>query len=124
MCLAAAHPNLGSPKFLWFVQNLIGLTDDQTQDMILIQHLYMTRRASLDKQRKAIVERMGAHEQQGFHPADGLVALSVLAEQAQDVTAQDFQAYCTVLSALYQGVMRIQYGSIPHRATFVLMQLV
>lgn len=73
----------------------------------------MTRRASLDKQRKAIVEQMSEHERQGLHPSDSFVALSVLAEQARNITAQDFQGYCAVISGLYKGVSKLhQHQSI------------
>ena len=66
----------------------------------------MARRASLDKQRKAIVEQIGELEQQGLHPSDSFVALSVLTEQAHNITAKDFQAYCAVISGLYKGVSK------------------
>ena len=68
--------------------------------------MYLTRRTSLDKQRKAIIEQMGEHERQGLHPSDSFVALSVLTEQAHNITAQDFQAYCAVISGLYKGVSK------------------
>lgn len=64
----------------------------------------MTKRASLDEQRKAVVEEMGRIERQCLHPSDSLIALSALAEQIRDISAQDFQAYCAVISGLYQGV--------------------
>lgn len=67
----------------------------------------MTKRASLDKQRKAVVSQMGEYEQQGLHPSDSFVALSLLAEKVQDITAKDFKVYCAVVSGLYQGVRPI-----------------
>ena len=97
------------------LQNLIGLTNEQTHDMVSIRRLYMTKRASLDKQRKAVVRQMGESEQQGCHPSDSFVALSLLAEQAKDITAKDFKVYCTVVSGLYQGVRPAQLAHAAHR---------
>lgn len=73
----------------------------------------MTKRASLDKQRKAVVKEMGEFEQQGLHPSESLVALSDLAEQVRDITAQDFQAYCAVISGFYQGVTNVHTILLP-----------
>ena len=99
-----ANEGRSSKVFVTSLQNLISLTDDQTQDIITIRRVYMTKRASLDEQRKAVVEEMGRYEQQCLHPADTVVALSALAEQIRDISAQDFKAYCAVISGFYQGV--------------------
>ena len=87
-----------------FAQGLIGLTEEQAQDLMFIRRLYRTKRRQLETQRKAIVSQMADVELQDVHPSDSFVSLSVLASRVQHTTTQLWRVYYQVLQATYRGV--------------------
>ncbi len=83
------------------VQGLLDLSDVQLEDLMLLRHLFLTRRHMLKMKRLA---QMASTDERTSHPIDNVSQTSDLASQLRDNAVEDHDALCIVTRALYCGV--------------------
>jgi len=101
-------PSLLNPSFaeseLW-MQMVLNLSQAQVQDLLFLRRLNLTRRCTLSTERKVLLHQMAASEAEALdNRSDNLQAVSLMAAQLQQNTAEDRQVYYKLAKALYRGV--------------------
>ena len=85
-------------------QNLLGLTEDQVQDLMLMRQLYLTKRGLLVMERKALVDQMASGDGGMPHPSDNITRMADLATCLKENAAEDHHVHRKVARAAFRGV--------------------
>lgn len=84
---------------------LLGLSDSQVQDCMLLRQLYHTKRALLSMERRELLNQMTHVERQLPHPCEHVVVLTDLSTCLKDNSAESHLVHYRLARALYRGVL-------------------
>lgn len=97
------------PEFYISLLGLLGLSDDQLQDMMLLRQLYITRRHILAVHRK---ELMAGTQEQTPHPIESVTRMSDLANQLKENAWEDHHLLYNMSRAFFCGVLTMKQAGI------------
>ncbi len=86
------------------MQRLMGISEEQMQDVMLLRRVYVARRGLHAMERRALVSQAPISHHQIPLPSDNLTQLSDLATQLKKNAADDYRVYHRVACALRRGV--------------------
>ena len=86
------------------VQILLGVSESQIQDCMLLRQLYHTKRALLSMERRELLNQMTHVEHQLPHPCEHVVVLTDLSTCLKDNSAESHLVHYRVARAFYRGV--------------------
>lgn len=85
------------------LQDLLGLSEKQVCDILLLRKLYLNKRGLLAAQRDAVADEMKASSKSLPNP-DNLAKLSDMSARLQKIAAEDYGAYVKIACAFRRGV--------------------
>lgn len=85
------------------LQDLLGLSEQQIQDILLLRRLYLTKRGHLAARRDAVTDELAASKTSLPNP-DSLAKLSKLSADLQQIAAEDYEAHIRICCAFRRGV--------------------
>lgn len=100
--LANTH-KLGA-AFYTNLTRLLAFSEEQTQDLMLLRRLYVTRRGLHAMERRALISQTPVSQNQIPLPCDNLTQLSDLASQLKKNAENDYRVYHRVACAARRGV--------------------
>ena len=80
------------------------LTAEQTQDLLHIRCLLITRRCVLSLERKIFVNQLAANDKQVLNPIGNIVTIEDLTTALRRNAAEDHETFYTVVRGVYRGV--------------------
>ena len=86
------------------LQILLGLSNSQIQDCMLLRQLYRSKRALLSMERRELLNQMTHVEHQLPHPCEHVVVLTDLSTCLKDNSAESHLVHYRVARAFYRGV--------------------
>ena len=98
---------------LYVPQGLLELSEEQVADVMHLRCLYLTRRALLAQQRKAMIHSMASFDSQLVHPSDNSVTAEEVAARLKDIAFEDQAVLYRIARAVWCGVRPWQPQSAP-----------
>ena len=80
------------------------LSPDQIRDMLLLQHIHLTRREQLAGERKQLLTQMAASHGEAWETRQKVSNMALLTSALTDNAAQDYQIDAEVQCAALRGV--------------------
>lgn len=89
---------------LHVTQGLLELSEEQVADLMHLRHLYLTKRALLALQRKALIHTLASFDSQLVHPSDNSATAEEVAAHLKDIAFEDQAVLYRIARAVWVGV--------------------
>lgn len=102
--LHGSHLQVSQAHQLHVTQDLLELLEEQVADLMHLRHLYLTKRALLALQRKALIHSLASFDSQLVHPSDNSATAEEVAAHLKDIAFEDQAVLYRIARAVWVGV--------------------